>query len=715
MKRDSCRLFIGLSALLVALLLQDSLAAAERSAVRLKGGESPEQIQQAYSEALRALVPELGFGSGRQTALRRLEATLHHAARPGAEAERLACCKAVAEALQSEASAEAKFWLLQLVQFVGRAEVVPAKARLLSDSDPRLREAARCALQHNPAPEAAEALRAALKQAREPAWQGALALALGTRGDAASVPLLIPLLRQADLTLVSAALAALGTIAGPQAEAALASAIDTVPEALQAEAVDAYLKCLDQSARSGQTAAALVACRRLCQKPNLARPARLAAWTGLLKHSGDDAAERVLELLGGEDADAHAAALSFIPELSTAAARRLAARLDTQPVATQVQLLGLLAERGEKAALPVALRLAQQPEEESRRAGLAALGALGDATTVPLLVKLVATGGSVGPAARASLLRLDAPGVNEAIAAAVGTEPDAGQRATLIEVLESRHAVEAVPVLLEQAAGEAAAPRRAALRALGKLAQPHHLPAMVEGLWRAGSDSEREEAQRALAQVCARVQPPAHPAEPALALYQQANEAQRRRLLPVLGRLGGPNAFAVIRAALASADAATAEAAIGALAFWPESDEAVEGQLLSLAQDADRPDDRVTALRAYIRLVTQPSGLSDLERLKKLQKAMPLAERATERNLVLERAAELRHLETIRFLVAHLQQPALADRAGQSLCDLARDQGFRNRHRAEFEQGLNQVLATCKDPALIERAKRRLAELAGSR
>jgi|YelNatPaOPRAMG01_1025707.scaffolds.fasta_scaffold00652_5 HEAT repeat protein len=707
--------FLAVASLVAGLCAVVRLGAAERTAVVLQGNESPEQIQQAYTTAIQALVPELGFGPGRQTSLRRLEATVHHAARPGAEVERLACARAIAAALQGDAPAHAKFWLLQAVQFVGRAEVVPAEAGLLRDPDPTVREAARCALQHNPALEAAEALRAALRQATDPAWQAALALALGTRADAASVPLLVPLLQQPDPALVSAVLAALGNIGGSQAEAALAKAIKTVPESLRIAAVDAYLKCLDRGAQAGQTAAALDACRRLADQPGLPRPARLAALTGLLKYSGEAAAERVLEMIAGADADARAVALNFVPELGRAALKRLAAGLDQQPISTQALLLGMLADRGEKAALPVALRLAKQPDEATRRAGVSALGALGDASTVPVLVELLAAGGTIASTARDSLVRLNAPGVNQAVSSALRAQSAPALQATLVEVLESRNAAEAVPVLLELVAGEAPEPRRAAMRALGKLAQPEHLPAMARGLWRASSDSDREQAQAALAQVCARVQPPAHPSEPALALYQQANPDQRRLLLPVLGRLGGTNAFAVIRAALASTDAALVEAAIAALAFWPESDEAVEAQLVSLAQDADKPDERVAAVRAYIRIVTQPSGLSDLEKLKKLQRAMSLAERNDERNLVLAHAGELRHIETIRFLTAQLQQPALVTRAGHSLCDLARDQGFRNRYRAEFESAFNQVLAVAKDPALIDRAKRRLAELSGSR
>ncbi|MDK0575348.1 hypothetical protein P6P35_16010, partial [Clostridium perfringens] len=83
----------------------------------------------------------------------------HHAARPGAETERLACCKAIAAALEGEAPADVKYWMMKLVAFAGKAEVVPALAKQLTGADKQLREIARYALQQNASAESAAALR----------------------------------------------------------------------------------------------------------------------------------------------------------------------------------------------------------------------------------------------------------------------------------------------------------------------------------------------------------------------------------------------------------------------------------------------------------------------------------------------------------------------------------------------------------------------------
>jgi hypothetical protein len=267
-----------------------------------------------------------------------------------------------------------------------------------------------------------------------------------------------------------------------------------------------------------------------------------------------------------------------------------------------------------------------------------------------------------------------------------------------------------VPALLQEALSNHAGARRAAMRGLGKLAQPKDLPAMAKGLLKAAPGGERDDAEKALAIVCARVPEPGKQAEPVLALYREASPADRLALLAVLGRLGGSNALETIKTALASTDTITYEAGVAAISNWPDSDEAVEGELLTLAQQAEKPADRAAALRAYIRVISLPSGLADLEKLKKFQKAMDLAERDDERKLVLERVGDIRRVETLRFVMLSLDKPALAQRAGTTLVEMARDRGFRDRNKAEFEQALNKIVEVCKDPALVDRAKRRLVE-----
>ena len=76
---------------------------------------------------------------------------------------------------------------------------------------------------------------------------------------------------------------------------------------------------------------------------------------------------------------------------------------------------------------------------------------------------------------------------------------------------------------------------------------------------------------------------------------------------------------------------------------------------------------------------------------------MKLAARDQERNTILGNVVELRRIDTLRFVVPYLDQPALSSRAGNTICELAKEAGLQSRNKAELEQALNKTIAVCKD------------------
>ena len=181
-------------------------------------------------------------------------------------------------------------------------------------------------------------------------------------------------------------------------------------------------------------------------------------------------------------------------------------------------------------------------------------------------------------------------------------------------------------------------------------------------------------------------------------------------LLQVLGRIGGPTALGTIKTTLASSDATVYQAGLAAISNWPDSDDAVENELLTLLQHTEKPADRSAAFRAYVRVIGMPSGLPAPARLRKFRQALELAGGDADRNFVLERVGEIHQVETLRMVEPCLEQPALAQRACATILDLARDRDLRGRNKTEFTQALQKVQAACKDPGLLDRAKRYLAE-----
>jgi hypothetical protein len=117
---------------------------------------------------------------------------------------------------------------------------------------------------------------------------------------------------------------------------------------------------------------------------------------------------------------------------------------------------------------------------------------------------------------------------------------------------------------------------------------------------------------------------------------------------------------------------------------------------------------RVWALRALVRVISLPGPTPDAEKLAGLKRAMQLAGRDEDRTLILERAAAVRSVETLRFVLPYLDQPALAEAACKAVADLAHHRELRDPNKVEFHTALEKVLRTSKDPVVRERVQRYL-------
>jgi len=655
-----------------------------------------------FAELLEQLLPGMGAEriADRRDAQQRFQDACFKLGAPGNDVERAEACKLIAQKLGPDTAKPARLWLLKQLEFIGREECVEAVAMLFGEQDREIRDAARRALENNPAPGANARLLAALAAGGDPVWRVAVVNSLGFRGDQTSVGPLARLLADKDPTVAAAAANALGMIGGRRAARALGRV--KASGELQVRIADAHLRCADKFLREGKTDLALAIYRGL-GKPDLPRPIRLGALQGGLRAAGSEAPTLILDLLASDDADARAVAAGHVANVfSPKALQAFAAWFPKLPTSGQVLLVSALAAVGDKTARPVALLAVRSEDEQVRLTGLQALAALGDASVVPVLLETMAAGGNAGGAARESLQRIFGDGVDEAIIAAM-QKAEPGLRGTLVDVLEARSAVVAVPSLLKEAAGEDAGVRSRAMRALGNLAGPAEVPAMIALLLSYQPGRERDDAEKAILQVCGRIPEPQNRADPVLAVLTDAGEAERCALLPLLGRLGGEKALAAVHAAMASDRDAVREAGVRALCNWPDA--SVADELLRLAQSAEKGAHRVMALRAYIRV----TGYCPQEQqLAMYKQAMELATRDDERNLALNHASSARHIETLRWVVPYLDSPALATEASRAVVELAQQRELMEPNRAEFLAALRKVTEVCKDAGLVDRAKQYL-------
>ncbi len=423
----------------------------------------------------------------------------------------------------------------------------------------------------------------------------------------------------------------------------------------------------------------------------------------------DDSAKTVqlvLDLLTDKDKDIRALGLQQVREEAKGAeaTKKFAAVLPKLAPDAQIGLINALADRADGAARPAALEMLKSSDASVHTAVLHALGTLGAADDVPVLIR--AFSGAAGPdkdAARDSLTRMTGDASSSAIAGALSSASPP-VKAELIAVLATRHASVAVPGLVAAAEDADAKVRTAAMAALAELAGPDQVPAMLRGVLKAAPGPERDAAERSLAAVLARIEDPTKRAAPLLAAMAKLDSQEFTTLLPTLGRVGGPEALVVVEAAIADANPRRHVAGIRALCNWPDA--TVAAKLESMTQAARDPSERTQLLRALIRVAALHDKRTDAERLALLKRSMELATNDDERNAVAKRCRSIRTIESLRYLVPLLDNPALAQETCASVVELAHHKELREPNRPEFVHALDIVIRICKDPDVVDHAQR---------
>jgi HEAT repeat protein len=423
--------------------------------------------------------------------------------------------------------------------------------------------------------------------------------------------------------------------------------------------------------------------------------------------AGDQLIDVVVNLLSDKDKDMQAIGLQQVREevKGAAATKRFVELLPKLTPDARAGLIDALGARGDKTARGAVVEMLRAPEEQVRAAALRALGFLGEAGDVPLMAQSLTAGADTEKtAAKRSLEQIRAKGVDEKIVGELKAANDPRRQTALIEIVQLRKTTAAMPVLLDLAVSEKADIRAAALQALPQLAGTEDIPKLVAVLLKTESGPQREAAEKAIMFASARNKYGNERAGPLLAVWEQLGDEQKTIVLPTLGRVGGPKALKVVEEAIASDNAPRRDAGVRALCNWPDA--SVAGRLLEIVQTSNNPDYRSWALRALTRVAVLQDSRSDAERLELLKKAMTLASGNEQRNYVLERAKAIRTMDSVRFVLSYMDKPELSQRACATLVELAHYRELRDPNKAEFDTILDKVIDICKDPTLVDYAKR---------
>ena len=587
--------------------------------------------QSDYEQVLQSFLPALGGDDlkARERAQQDWEDVVMHAARSNRELQRASLAQVMLNHIDNTAPLEVRLWMLKMLELSGRAESVAGIVPLLNDTEPQIQERARRALAHNPAPTAAQALRAALTGAKTLEMRASLLNALGFRHapdnvarDAdtdTSVTLIGKYLQDANEDVARQAVLALGEIGNAESLKLLARFNGAAPANLRSVVNNALLENAARAVREkrAQDAAKLY---DILYQPTSSAFVRQGALRGLVLARGTGALPQISAALMGSDEKmrAHAARLTLLMPGANST-KMLGELLPKLPAPSQVLLLNALADRGDNSVKNAVVALQNSPSAEVKIAATKALGALGDSSDIDKLMALAAAEGDAQGAARDALGMLGASGndsaaVNTKLMAALnGT--DAARQMEAMRALTARRSTAALTPLTTLLKGNGDVAKEAA-RSIGEIGAPVMVPILITWLYASGETGVGE---KAITAIYNRSDKSQISPEPLLQLLGITNlpAPVRATSFRLLGALGNAQGFERVSAATKDADADVSDAAIRALADWP-SPQAVP-TLVDVARDAKKPVYNVLALRGVARLVGRSNQNAD-EKVAVLQK-----------------------------------------------------------------------------------------------
>ena len=657
---------------------------------------SPGQVRAEHIASLLDLLssPDADI---KQNAEQELQELCWKAGAPDHGAERKSLCETLATHVVKVKSG--RLWILRQLERVGHDESVDALAELLTDPDDSVAQAAQRALANNPSPRASEKLRRQLGKERSATRKIGLANALGYRAADESLAALATLLADPNPRVASAAAAALGRIGSAAANTVLAGADEHSHSAVNAALSLARLKCAESLETSDGRAAAAI---YQALSTTSASGVRQAALRGQLVTGGSNEIPLTLEFLASDDRDRLEIATAHVRSLSDPDLRQLASGLKQLPPAAQVALMTSLADRRATGALKEILGATESDNADVRLGALAALGRVGNASVVPLLLDKANRDDTESGVAVKSLTRLFAEGVDDAIFARFQSERDAAKKYRLLQVLVQRRCGLAVPALLQEVAGATSERSRFAARGLGRLAKPDDIPAVIQVMFQTNG-RDRDDVKKAVVSICERINVVDQQADPVIAAYRKARGERRYELLTLLGRLGGTTARDEIRKALRSREPQEFAAGLNALSSWPDG--TVAEDLLQIAKTTQSDAHRIRAVRSLARVAVLGTQRPESEKFRLLSEAMQLAQRDDERNLILQRASAARTFDSLALAMKHLDDPKFKKNALKTALNLASREEIRSQHPQEVDSYMRRVIAATDDPKLLDRAR----------
>ena len=423
--------------------------------------------------------------------------------------------------------------------------------------------------------------------------------------------------------------------------------------------------------------------------------------------ASDELVKMIVKLIGDSDREFRAAGLDQVRTSAkgAAATQTFANQLKTLDAEHQIALLSALSDRGDVAARTAVVELIASSKDESVCASaINSLGRLGTAADLPLLIKtLSAASGAEQSAARRSLVQMVGDSINKTLAAELKSSAP-GAKSALIEILATRRATDTLPALVAATVDDNAQVRSAAMSALGQIGRVEQIAALLPGVLKAQKGGERDNAERNVALICSRIDNEDQRGARVIEALKTVAAADRDELLPLVGRVGGRKLIDFVGDIASEQDPTRRKFGINALSNWPDA--SVADKLLEIANKTTDAAERNQAFQGYVKISATRDNRNDAQRLDRMREAMKAARSPDERLLVINRTRTAYAVESVRFVLPYLEQPEFAQLTCETIVEIAHHREVRDPNKAEFDKVLDKVIATTKDPVVVDRAQR---------
>jgi HEAT repeat protein len=565
--------------------------------------------------------------------------------------------------IKSDAGIKEKADACRDLALVGTKDAVAPLAALLGDD--KLGHMARYGLEPIPDPAVDDALRDALGKLKGRPQIGVIG-SIGVRKDAKAIDALSKLLADADAEVAQASARALGKIGNADAAKAIEAALPKAPEGNQVAFCEGLFRCAEALQAAGQREQAMGLYDRLRALKPAAQQVRVAALRGAILIRGKDGVALLRQHLRSEDRVLLAAAVRASLELPgpevTAA---LTGEIKELAADHQIMVLQAMGKRGDPAALPTVMTLANTGAKPVRVQAIQTLAALGDVKAMPTLLDLLADkDGELSQAAMESLASLPGKEVDDAIVAIVNSN-DPVKRLVGLDLVARRRMTSSVPALMKAAADADPKVRTTAIRRLGDLATAAELPSILDLLMKA-EGPDLAAAEQAVTDVCSKADKPETCVPTLVARMPQAKPAQQSAILRVLSTIGGAEAIKTVRGIIGgqNVDPQVRSTAFRALGTWKTTDAAPD--LLEIAKTANNPTDKILALRSYLTMASR-SDLSPNQRLDMCRQAMGLIQRVEEKRMLLAALSGIQNAESVTVVATYLDDADVKEEAATAV------------------------------------------------